>query len=53
MFEWAGVNHYFAPSFFVWVGFDPFNSGWTGQADFVRFNLGEGAFRASKDYSAD
>ena len=30
VFEWKQVNHYYAPIFYLWVGFDPFNSGWVG-----------------------
>ena len=44
------MNHYFAPEFYIFIGSDNYNPGWSGKIGLVQFNSGEGAYRTGKDY---
>lgn len=47
---YEGINHYFTPEFFVYVGKDKHFPGHNGQLGQINFNLGDGAFTKGNDF---
>jgi len=49
--NFANINHYFAPKFYITVGKDKFYPGFNGFVAYVNFNSGRGSFRKGNDYT--
>jgi len=48
--EYNNVNHYFASTFYIYVGKDMHFPGFNGKIGFVNFNIGDGAFKKMPDF---